>query len=56
MNTREEAAAIGFDDQFIYDEINLPNKKRKWNMERIVLEYPLAAFEAWEDKMDKVPY
>ena len=23
-NTKEDAAAIGFDDQFIYDEINLP--------------------------------
>lgn len=56
MNTREEAAAIGFDDQFIYDEINLANKDRKWSMERILTDKPLAAFEAWEHKIDKIRY
>ncbi len=55
-NTSPEAAAIGFDDQLIYDEL------KKTRDERIVRLLPLPdktshdAFTAWEKFDGKIPY
>lgn len=56
LNTREDAAAIGFDDQFIYDEISMPGNSRK--IPFLQQAYPPAqdAFRAWANKVDKTPY
>src|SRR3990167_1516342 len=35
-NTREDAANIGFDDQFIYEEINRSIQKRKFKMKQFM--------------------
>lgn len=55
-NTREEAAAIGFDDAFIYDEMPKPPQARAIVMEHRPQAEARAAFAAWAEKADKVRY
>jgi len=55
-NTRDEAAAIGFDDAHIYDEIPKDIDDRKIPSEQIVLTEAKQVFEAWDAKEDKVEY
>ena len=55
-NTRTDAAKIGFDDDFIYKEINLSLAKRKLPLEQICRKEALKAFEEWENKPDKINY
>lgn len=55
-NTREDAAAIGFDDDFIYQEIPLPMKQRKIQMKQLMRKEAQAAFDEWKNKVDKVTY
>ena len=55
-NTKTDAAAINFDDQFIYQEIELPLEKRKLPQEQLLREEALAAFRHWEEKEDKTLY
>jgi guanine deaminase len=55
-NTRADAAAIGFDDDFIYQQIPLPPEKRAIRMEPLLRDAALAAFRAWANKPDKVRY
>ncbi len=54
--TQADAAAIGFDDQFIYDEIELPFDKRKIPTIPLLREEALKAFEEWEGMKDKFVY
>ena len=55
-NTRQDAAAIGFDDDFIYSEIPLAPQKRKVSMAPLLRQEAQAAFGAWSGKADKVRY
>ncbi|MEO7297763.1 MAG: nucleoside deaminase [Verrucomicrobiota bacterium] len=55
-NTRQDAAKIGFDDDFIYREIPLPLKERKLVMKQLMRKEAKAAFDEWEIKVDKVLY
>ncbi|MFN7961211.1 MAG: nucleoside deaminase [Thermoanaerobaculia bacterium] len=55
-NTRDDAAAIGFDDELLYREIPLPQDQRRLRMEPLLREEAQAAFRAWLAKPDKVPY
>ena len=52
-NTKADAKAIGFDDSFIYDELALPQDKRKLPAEAMLRNEAIKAFEAWQDKEDK---
>ena len=54
--TAEDAAAVGFDDSFIYRELQLPRSGRSIPMVQMMREDALAAFRAWQAKPDKVPY
>ncbi|MBZ9731489.1 nucleoside deaminase [Salegentibacter sp. JZCK2] len=54
--TREDAAKIGFDDQFIYDEIALKMDNRKIPFENLMREEGLPVFEKWEAKGDRIDY
>ncbi len=54
--TREDAADIGFDDQFIYDEIEREIDDRKIKIVRLMRNEALTAFQAWSDKMDRTEY
>lgn len=55
-NNKTDAARIGFDDSFIYDELALKREDRKKAMEELLPDEAIAAFQAWESKADKVEY
>lgn len=55
-NTRQDAAAIGFDDDFIYRQIPLPLEKRAIRIKPLLREEGLATFKGWAAKADKVRY
>ena len=55
-NTKADAANIGFDDQFIYEELDKPMTERSIPMIRFMPEEALEGFKAWETKADKTEY
>jgi guanine deaminase len=55
-NTAEDAAAIGFDDSRIYRELNSPRDGRSIPMTQMLRHEALAAFQAWQEKPDKISY
>ena len=55
-NTRDEAAGIGFDDAFIYDEMPKAPHERQIPMEHQPREDAKAAFAVWAAKTDKIAY
>jgi guanine deaminase len=55
-NTREHAAAIGFDDSFIYEEVKTEIPLRKIPMVQIGQDLALKVFEEWKNKPDKTEY
>ena len=55
-NTRQDAASVGFDDDFIYGQIPLAPEKRTVSMRPLLSEEAKGALEAWARKTDKVPY
>ncbi len=54
--TKEDAAAIGFDDELIYREIEIKPSERKIPMENLLRKESLEAFELWKEKGDKALY
>jgi tRNA(Arg) A34 adenosine deaminase TadA len=54
--THADAAAVGFDDQFIYEEIDLPPAQRSIPMSQDLREEAISAFVAWQEKQDKTAY
>lgn len=55
-NTKSDAANIGFDDDFIYRELELPMEGRKIPFEQIGRDNAIATFNEWEAKADKLSY
>lgn len=55
-NTRTEAAAIAFDDAFIYDEIPMAVGARKIPGIQLLSSEAHKAFELWQQSSQKVPY
>ncbi|MEO7424254.1 MAG: nucleoside deaminase [Fibrobacteria bacterium] len=55
-NSREDAARIGFGDDFIYREIPLALEKRNLPMKRLSGRLAYAVFLEWDRKSDKIPY
>ena len=55
-NSRQDAAAIGFDDDFIYQQIPLPVADRKMSMRPLLCDEAKCAFAEWKAKPDKVAY
>jgi len=55
-NTRQDAAHIGFDDEFLYQEVATPIDDRALPTTRLLQDEAIAAFRAWEVKPDKVLY
>lgn len=54
--TKEDAAEIGFDDRFIYEEINLSLGHRKLPTFNLLRAEALKAFRLWAESPDKVLY
>jgi len=55
-NTRADAAAIGFDDDFIYRQIPLPPEQRALAMQPLLRAEAQATFKGWAAKPDKARY
>ena len=55
-NERGEAAAAGFDDAFIYDEIELLPGDRRIRMNRVEVDGAGEPFRLWHMKTDRVEY
>lgn len=54
--TQEEAAAAGFDDSFIYRQIQAPASERSIPMIHVADEHATRPFEEWVTKPDKTEY
>jgi guanine deaminase len=55
-NTKQDAAAIEFDDNFIYDEIAKPIHQRKLFTQQLMREQALEAFNKWSESQIKMEY
>jgi guanine deaminase len=55
-NSAADAAAIGFDDAAIYEQLQLPHAERRIPMIQLLRDEAQAAFLAWHEKPDKVRY
>jgi guanine deaminase len=55
-NTKSDAASIGFDDQFIYEEIEKPYPERVIPMEQLLRSEAQESFKLWLNKVDKRYY
>ena len=55
-NSRLDASKIGFDDDFIYNELNKDLSSRKIQMKQISQKEAKKAFLDWDKKIDKVEY
>jgi tRNA(Arg) A34 adenosine deaminase TadA len=53
---RYDAAQIGFDDQFIYDELACEMDERQIQIKPLLRDEALFAFQAWTAKQDKTKY
>lgn len=55
-NTKQDAAAISFDDGFIYDEIDKPDQDRAIAFIHHPNQEALAVFEEWKNMENKIVY
>jgi guanine deaminase len=55
-NTKQDAAAIGFDDQFIYEELEKALPNRQIPMTELLRDEAAAGFRAWEQKEGRTDY
>lgn len=55
-NNKTDAKDIGFDDSFIYDELELKPEERKLPSEVLMRNEAIKAFEAWSKKENKTVY
>lgn len=55
-NDRKDAAKIGFDDDFIYQEMTLAPQDRHKKMEILLPEEAIKAFRMWDEDTQKTKY
>jgi guanine deaminase len=55
-NSKEDAAAINFDDKLIYDELAKPISERKIFTEQLLRDEALEAFKKWSESPNKIEY
>jgi tRNA(Arg) A34 adenosine deaminase TadA len=55
-NTAADAAAAGFDDSFLYEEIARPLDQRKIPIERLLGDEAIVSFNTWCDQIGKIEY
>jgi guanine deaminase len=51
-----DAATAGFDDAFIYEELNRVHAERRVPMQQLLREESLAIFSLWKQQEKKTPY
>ncbi|QMU28971.1 nucleoside deaminase [Adhaeribacter radiodurans] len=55
-NTKQDAAAVGFDDNFIYEELEKPRHECQVAMEQLLPEEAIVAFQEWNKNPHKSEY
>lgn len=55
-NTQQDAASIGFDDEFIYKEIELKPDERHLPSEHLLNNEAITAFDEWKQEANKTEY
>jgi guanine deaminase len=55
-NTKADAAAINFDDKFIYDELDKPMDQRKLPIKQLLRDEAMHAFRLWNESPMKTEY
>lgn len=55
-NTKTDAQGAGFDDSFIYEELALPEEKRRLKVSRLMRNEAIEAFEIWNNTENKIKY
>ncbi|MGN6639101.1 MAG: deaminase, partial [Mucilaginibacter sp.] len=55
-NTKSDAASIGFDDHFIYQELELPLEQRRLQITQLLRNEAQPAFKLWQISMSKTDY
>ena len=55
-NTRSDAAAIGFDDEFLYKELSVPLPERRIPMKQLLQSEALLVFKEWGEMENKIRY
>lgn len=54
--TKDDAADAGFDDSFIYDQLNLPGEQREIPFQQLSTTDASILFAEWKTKADKTVY
>ncbi|MDW5267755.1 MULTISPECIES: nucleoside deaminase [Acidobacteriaceae] len=55
-NTSADAAAAGFDDAFLYEEVKLPLSERRIPTINLLREQAISNFEAWRKYAGRIDY
>jgi guanine deaminase len=55
-NTAADAAAIGFDDSFLYAEVKKPLADRSIPTVQLLSDQAIASFQAWRDQTERIDY
>jgi guanine deaminase len=55
-NTKADAASIGFDDHFIYQELEQPMEKRRLPVVQLMRDEAMSAFKLWSESETKTDY
>lgn len=55
-NTRNDAKKIGFDDEYIYDELKKNINEISLNIRRVKSDKSLESFDLWETKENRISY
>ena len=54
--TKDDAAAINFDDSFIYEQLTLPHELRTIPLHQLLHTESLEPFKKWQQKTDLIRY
>jgi tRNA(Arg) A34 adenosine deaminase TadA len=55
-NSAADAAAAGFDDSYLYDELKRPLDQRKIPITRLLADEAIESFDTWRAQTDKIEY
>jgi tRNA(Arg) A34 adenosine deaminase TadA len=55
-NSAADAAAAGFDDSFLYEELKRPLTQRRIPIARLLADEAIESFDTWRAQADKIEY
>ena len=55
-NTAQDAAAAGFDDSAMYEEIRRPNEDRRIPLHQLLHDEALTSFATWRNSAQRIDY